>query len=361
MKKAGPVSPSAGRVRGLAVEVFSRYEKKYLLDEDAYMRVLNRIREYMEPDAHGSGPGGSYEIRNIYCDTEDSALIRASLAKPYYKEKLRLRSYGAPTEGGKVYAEIKKKAGGLVNKRRIAMLPDEAERLLAGDSAGESLPAGGQVAREIACMAESWRARGSPLRPAAYIAYDREAFFGMGRHDIRVSFDAGIRARRSGLTLREDGGEPLLAPGRRVMEIKAARSIPLWLCALLSELRIYPTGFSKYGYEYARYAERAVQNARIIIPGRGGCPDADPAPAGGRFGGGDRAPDRADVRLDAQDDGARGCGAREAPVASVRRDARGAPGGDNGDNPARGEQRGAGVLARGGVFHNTLPLRARRP
>jgi hypothetical protein len=293
----------------LAVEVFSRYEKKYMLDEDLYRRALRRIQERMEPDAHNAAPGGAYEIRNIYCDTADSALIRASLAKPYYKEKLRLRSYGAPEAGKKVYAEIKKKAGGLVNKRRFAMPPEEAELFLEGGDAGAAR-ADGQVAREIAYMLDSRRERGSPLRPMAYIAYDREAFFGIGRHDVRVSFDANIRARRSGLTLREDGGEPLLAPGRRVMEIKAARSIPLWLCALLSELKIYPAGFSKYGYEHTKHTERMMQNARLDTGGRGGRADAGPEASGGRLrGGGDRAPDRPDVRRYARDGGALRLGA----------------------------------------------------
>jgi hypothetical protein len=295
----------------LAVEVFSRYEKKYLLDAETYALVLPRIREYMEPDAYNAELGGTYEIRNIYYDTDDSALIRASLRKPYYKEKLRLRSYGAPRADEAVYVEIKKKVGGLVNKRRSAMLPRAAERFLDGGSATAAPHMNGQVVREIAYMLDRWYRRGAPLSPAAYLAYDREAYFGIGRHDVRVSFDANIRARRSELTLTRDGGELLLGEGRRVMEIKAARSIPLWLCKLLSEYMLYPTGFSKYGAYYTQYVERTVQNARNNILGGDGYAYVDSEAAAGCFySGGNRTPHRAGIYQNARGAEPYGYGAR---------------------------------------------------
>ena len=49
------------------------------------------MEPYMVPDEHPC-----YSISNVYYDTPDYALIRASLEKPAYKEKLRLRSYGVP-------------------------------------------------------------------------------------------------------------------------------------------------------------------------------------------------------------------------------------------------------------------------
>ncbi|MDR1589652.1 MAG: polyphosphate polymerase domain-containing protein [Oscillospiraceae bacterium] len=257
----------------MAVEVFNRYEKKYVLDADTYERVIRRVSEYAEPDEHNKA-GRLYEIRNVYYDTRDSALIRRSLSKPHYKEKLRLRSYGEPKAGDMVYAEIKKKAGGLVNKRRSAMYPREAERFLGGGGIELAPYMNAQVVGEIGYMLESAGERLSPLRPAAYLAYDREAFFGIGRHDVRVSFDTNIRTRRDDLTLDRDGGEPLLEPGLRIMEIKAARSIPLWLCGLLSEYKIYPMGFSKYGAEYINSHERISKarcksHARPLSPAKG--------------------------------------------------------------------------------------------
>ena len=66
---------------------FERYEKKYCLTLSQQRFLLERMTPYMKKDAYGE-----YTICNIYYDTDDYRLIRASLEKPVYKEKLRMRS-----------------------------------------------------------------------------------------------------------------------------------------------------------------------------------------------------------------------------------------------------------------------------
>ena len=83
---------------------FERYEKKYRLTAEQQRLILEGMRPYMKKDAYGA-----YTICNIYYDTDDWRLIRASLEKPVYKEKLRVRSYGVPEENGRVFVELKKK------------------------------------------------------------------------------------------------------------------------------------------------------------------------------------------------------------------------------------------------------------
>lgn len=56
--------------------------------------LLEGMAPYRKKDAYGA-----YTICNIYYDTGDWRLIRKSLEKPVYKEKLRVRSYGVPTGG----------------------------------------------------------------------------------------------------------------------------------------------------------------------------------------------------------------------------------------------------------------------
>lgn len=87
-------------------------EKKYRLDAGQYRRLLARIGEFVQPDRFAESL-----IGNIYYDTPDSRLIRTSLEKPVYKEKLRLRCYGVPADDTPVFAELKKKYKGVVYKR----------------------------------------------------------------------------------------------------------------------------------------------------------------------------------------------------------------------------------------------------
>ena len=86
----------------MAIEVFNRYEKKYRIRDDTYQKLRERLTEYMDADEH-SKDGGFYSICNIYYDTPDNYLIRKSIEKPEYKEKLRLRSYGVRALDEKVW------------------------------------------------------------------------------------------------------------------------------------------------------------------------------------------------------------------------------------------------------------------
>jgi hypothetical protein len=232
----------------MGIDVFNRYENKYRLDEETFVRLQDRLSGFMRMDAYNQGKI-SYPICNIYYDTADSYLIRASLRKPAYKEKLRLRSYGTPAEGSAVYVEIKKKFRGVTNKRRSEMRPEEAYEFLTTGNLPVLRPyMNGQVLREAQYILTR-----QEIKPMAYLAYERRAFFGDENSDLRVSFDTNIITRRHDLRL-EAGiyGEQLLRQGEWLMEIKTSRAIPIWLTRLLSEYKVYPQSFSKYGAEYQR-------------------------------------------------------------------------------------------------------------
>ena len=68
--------------------VFERYELKYMLTPEQKERILQAMSPYMELDRYKRST-----IRNIYFDTDHYRLIRRSIEKPTYKEKLRIRSY----------------------------------------------------------------------------------------------------------------------------------------------------------------------------------------------------------------------------------------------------------------------------
>jgi hypothetical protein len=218
-------------------EVFEKF--KQILDGSMSLDLHNR-------------QGGTYSISNLYYDTPDSHLIRTSLAKPRYKEKLRLRSYGVPKTDSGVYVEIKKKFSGLVSKRRSALRLEEAYAfLLTGELPTFQPHQNLQVLREIQYVLQN-----QPLSPAVILSYERLAYF--DTQDLRVSFDSRIRWRRTDLRLEAGShGTLLLPPDRYLMEIKVAHSIPLWLCRMLSEYEVRPISFSKYGFEYTQHLSKA--------------------------------------------------------------------------------------------------------
>lgn len=243
----------------MAIEVFNRFEKKYFVKEEQMTRVLSEIEKHMTPDKNNLNRE-TYSICNIYFDTENDDLIRTSLSKPVYKEKVRLRTYGVPKKDDIAFLEIKKKVQGLVNKRRTKIKIQDAYRFIEnGGKIGVEQYMNVQVLRELSFMTQKYK-----LYPKVMIAYDRMAYFEKQNPDLRVSFDTNIRSRRNYLKLEEGTqGEPLLEAGTWLMEIKTAKAMPLWLTGLLSGEQIRQVSFSKYGTEFKNYLS-SKKNKEVI-------------------------------------------------------------------------------------------------
>ncbi len=243
----------------MAFEVFNRTEKKYILTDEVFQKLKAGLEEYMVADAF-SRNGEFYTICNIYYDTPDHQIIRNSIEKPLYKEKLRLRSYGTVGSKDKVYLEIKKKFNGYVNKRRCSLLLEEASRYIeTGKRPEGKKPSSEQVWNEIDFMLERYPG----LAPSLYLSYDRIAMFSREDRDFRITFDTNIRTRREVLGLDKGNyGELLLPQGVWIMEAKTNHAVPFWFSRLLSEYRIFPKNFSKYGEEYCRAFKRGELNQR---------------------------------------------------------------------------------------------------
>lgn len=223
------------------MDVFCRKELKFLIDGSQRRQLEQVFSERMLPDAFGHS-----SIRNIYYDTPDFRLIRRSLEKPIYKEKLRLRRYG---DNGPVFLEVKKKYKGIVYKRRIRISEPEATAFLAYCGTVPDT----QIGREMVYFRDFYK----NLRPQVYLSYERDAWYSKADPGLRITIDEDIRYRNSKLRLTEGpGGQTLLPPDCYLMEVKAENAIPLWLTELLTALKIHKISYSKYGSAYTRELQR---------------------------------------------------------------------------------------------------------
>lgn len=221
--------------------VFRRYEIKYLLTREQRDRILEEMAPFMEPD-----PYGRTTVRNLYFDTDCFRLIRRSLEKPVYKEKLRIRSYAEAREDSTVFVELKKKFEGVVYKRRLPLTERAAMGWLCG---GGQSPIDTQIAREIDFVRSFY----GTLKPKVFLSYEREAYYERDRGDFRVTFDERILCRQRDLSLTSaPHGTPLLPEEGVLMEVKCGGGIPLWMVRVLSREKIRKISFSKYGTAYQR-------------------------------------------------------------------------------------------------------------
>ena len=104
-----------------------------------------------------------------------------------------------------------------------------------------------QVIREI----DYFKSFYSPLYKAAFISYDRQAYFSELDSSLRVTFDENILYRNSCVNFTSGvWGDKLIQSGRSLLEIKTAGALPLWLVRALYENGVERCSFSKYGSAY---------------------------------------------------------------------------------------------------------------
>lgn len=235
--------------------VFKRHELKYLMDTEQTKAVYKALGEHMVLDKYGHS-----SIRNIYFDTDDFLLIRRSIEKPPYKEKLRFRSYGRPESDGEIFVELKKKYKSIVYKRRLTMPLDKAMAWFTTDT--EEFPHT-QIGDEIDYL----RYRYKGIRPAMLLTYEREAYYAKDGSDLRITIDSNILARIEDLRLDSElGGHSVLPEGYILMEVKTMYGYPDWLLDVMNDNGLYKTSFSKYGNAYKQMIVGRMPEAYARIP-----------------------------------------------------------------------------------------------
>ena len=256
--------------------VFKRYELKYMITREQQARLIKAMEPYMTIDQYGRST-----IRNIYFDTDDCILARHSIAKPEFKEKLRIRSYDQANSGSTVFVELKRKYDHVVYKRRVALPEEYAMRWISHADTGRRCAGSmSQMKSEIDYFLSYY----GDLKPAAFLSYDRLAYrmketartsenntaaINNGSSDFRVTFDENILFRDYDISLTSEVyGTPLLEDDQVLMEIKCSGGIPMWMVKVLSEEHIYKTSFSKYGTAYTRYMLPSVTEAYNTSAGK---------------------------------------------------------------------------------------------
>lgn len=232
----------------------TRYEFKYLVHDSIARAVARAAQTWYAPDPHGNTGAGQYVITSLYLDTPRMDFYRDRQCQRFDRVKARVRTYG-PRNEGPIFLELKRRFGDTMVKTRSRVPADRWMDVLGtGNPCLESwglTPAREAVVRDFAAMCV-----GRSLRPVVSVRYDREAYIGRTRADLRLTVDRRLRfAPAKGLVLPVDdrqyrtmdtgltflGGQSLA-----ILEIKFTDRHPLWLEDLLARFDLARQSFSKY-------------------------------------------------------------------------------------------------------------------
>ena len=227
----------------MAIEIFSRKEQKYLINRKQYNELVEELAPYMRDDKNGVN--GRYTVSSLYFDNPQKDIYFETKNKVKYRQKLRLRVYGDIEQNMKAFFEIKQKHGKVVNKRRLTVPLEEANRYLmsggGGDLTGYQV-SNLQVLREIDYFLKFYG-----LQPEMVVSYDRHALHGQDDANLRMTFDLNLRCRKDELNLAKGShGDFFIDPDLVVLEVKVDHSVPLWLARILQKLACEQRSASKF-------------------------------------------------------------------------------------------------------------------
>ncbi|MCI1930163.1 MAG: polyphosphate polymerase domain-containing protein [Clostridia bacterium] len=245
----------------MIIESFKRWEEKFIITKQQYDEVLKRISPFMENDEYSGD--SFYPIFSIYYDTVSDNVALYSSEKPnyYYKEKLRLRSYGkVENDSSRIFIEIKKKIDGVGSKRRVYLPYSKAMKFLDDrkipDSANYTQK---QIMKEIAYYLDT-----NEVYPKVFIACERKALFAKNDNSLRITFDRNVVGRRTNVDFHKSAyGRSLIDNDTYIMEVKMNSAIPFWLSKILNGLYIHSRSFSKFGTEFKLYSKENKENISV--------------------------------------------------------------------------------------------------
>lgn len=227
---------------------FNRYEKKYMVSKDIKSKILEELKDHIKHDGNASNT--YYTICNIYYDTVDDEIIKRSVSKPSFKQKLRLRCYLNSSNSDIVYLEIKKKVNGFGNKRRTGITITEAHNLIFN----KVMPVKQKYHNTQVLNEMYYYVIHKDLKATISISYDREAYFGVSNKEFRLTFDNHITSRRENVYIgRDDIDTSIIDEDMVIMELKTGLAIPLYMTKILTKYKLFSNRFSKYGSEFYTY------------------------------------------------------------------------------------------------------------
>lgn len=231
---------------------FERFERKFVITQEQLDKLFPLLEERLIRDKFSLGDG--YSIYNLYLDNKVNTSIRNSLRKPYFKEKIRLRSYTLDNNN-KIFFEIKRKVGKIVTKRRIKVYMNEALDLIERGILPSGLSEHDlQVAKEIKHIVST-----NNMEPKVFLSYDRIAYYDPKDSNFRLTIDKNIKYRYDNVSFTGDSsGIDVLSPNTYVLEVKFLHGLPLWIVSIFSDLQIYQSSYSKYGHAYENHLRSGI-------------------------------------------------------------------------------------------------------
>lgn len=222
--------------------VSRRLEWKYRVPAERAGELHAALASRTSPDAHCTGPAGTYPVRSVYYDTPGLRFYHERRDGVRVRRKLRVRNYG----NGHCFLEIKRKLDQIVLKERVPL--SSTEVMMALDGADPAVLMDGRSENDLRVL-ERFRhnLHSLGLVPMLLVAYERRAMVGLAQPDLRITLDHDLQGRshpRPEALFEEEGLQAF--ESHHLLEIKFAGRPPRWLLDVVTAFQLKRESYSKY-------------------------------------------------------------------------------------------------------------------
>ncbi len=215
-----------------------RFEHKYLIEYDDYLKIKDRLNKVLKLDANSVG-GKGYHIRSLYFDDIYESALMDKSAGISNRKKYRIRIYNHSDKVIKL--EIKRKYQDFTNKISTTINKDDYGKIYRGDVADF-------VERDNEVMSDYYyQIRNNILKPKVIVDYYREAYV-LPYNQIRITFDRNLSAASPQYNIFTDDvfSKHLSDEYSRIIEIKYNNFLPDFVKRVFEPFSMTRLSVSKY-------------------------------------------------------------------------------------------------------------------
>ncbi len=241
----------------------SRFELKYIIDEQCATGIREFIGSHLDPDEHAKPEqGNAYSLSSLYLDSPSLKLFNQTRQGMKNRFKLRIRFYDDRPDSP-AFLEIKRRVTDVISKERATVTRDAVGRLLRGEGPSRSWLLGGNGdPKSDSALVNFWNLC-NEINAAGrvYVSYTREAYVSPQSNSVRVTFDRGLygtpHAQVDGISLPSGGVWPNI--GGVILELKFTDRFPEWMREMVQAFNLQRTSVPKYNH--------CVQAMGLHLPG----------------------------------------------------------------------------------------------
>ena len=221
-----------------------RFEIKYLIPESMTGEIRDYVRPYLALDPF-AGEDFSYEIHNIYLDSDQLDTYEATLKGDKDRFKLRVRYYD-DSEDGPVFVEVKRRFNEVIRKSRCQLPRRELVAFVGGQLPSKTLISSEKDWRSLEDFYGLMQVLGA--KPKSHVAYRREAWVSLENNSFRVTMDRDVRSEPYFESVPKIWmKDPVVVFGQDVvLELKFINRFPDWMRDLVKAFNLSRSGGAKY-------------------------------------------------------------------------------------------------------------------